>query len=341
MAVGIGWSLDDDHDFDTLMGTILIGAVLLFLVSLSTTVLPADPALLGIPDDEQHRPPATYFYKPYCLFNEQLSHISEEDASMLQRMASNANTQLPFRSSSHYWANTTTASTTAHNLYDDNDHHLFAEMPSLQLALLPSPPSETPMLVLPIALTSSFNFADPEDEEPDAWPVYSLMLTVFLAGIGSAMMNALLYIYLHDGLGLPMHLIGIIGMVSVASRAASKPLVHWRKKVWVTMNDVMPTRLISGAAFNSLWLIAVRQVDCVLLTAGQHQRMLLRGKMSALFNSLGPALGAALTGYLVDAYVHENIMTFSGFVFAYRGAAAVLAMCWAVSRGWAVVSEDP
>lgn len=79
----------------------------------------------------------------------------------------------------------------------------------------------------------------------------------------------------------------------------------------------------------------------MLLTAGQHQRMLLRGKMSALFNSLGPALGAALTGYLVDAYVHENIMTFSGFIFAYRGAAVVLAMCWAVSRGWAVAAEEP
>ncbi|KAI9494621.1 hypothetical protein BDB00DRAFT_817558 [Zychaea mexicana] len=253
-------------------------------------------------------------------------------------------------------------------------------MPSLQLALLPSPPSETPMLVLPIALTSSFNFIDQHEDDDDVdggapyysqwdpWPVYSLMLTVLLAGVGSAMMNALLYIYLHDGLGLPMHLIGIVGMVSVAARAASKPLVHWTLRrfplvavtgvahvilimcafgyTWLQPDYILSRlaavilQILQGAAFNSLWLIAVRQVDCVLLTAGQHQRMLLRGKMSALFNSLGPALGAVLTGYLVDAYVHENIMTFSGFVFAYRGAVVVLALCWAVSRGWTVVADD-
>ncbi|KAI9266730.1 hypothetical protein BDA99DRAFT_31226 [Phascolomyces articulosus] len=568
MAVTIGWSLDEDHDFDTLMGTILIGAVLLFLVSLSTTVLPADPALLGIQDDDhevttpllkcsfdiersfpetmttptnyivgretqqhtttspitptntmamsmanpitasmngngkpmttamtpstisittsnnsihsaimspyyEHRPPSTYFYKPYCLFNEQLSHISEEDASMLRRMASNANTHLsmkqqqqqqttttttttgtvntmattatnsiisesigadtergdstdfvgggattcctsPFRSSSQYWATTTTAttaSTTANNIHENNnDHYLFSEMPSLQLALLPSPPSETPMLVLPIALTSSFIYhhhtpstlnhqgGEEEEEEEenettattgatnappyynsfdlnnhhtnisDPWPEYSLLLTVLLAGIGSSMMNALLYIYLHDGLGLPMHLIGIVGMVAVAARAASKPLVHWAihhyPLVVVTgvahvilivcafgytwlQPDYLLSRLaavilqiLQGAAFNSLWLIAVRQVDCVLLTAGQHQRMLLRGKMSALFNSLGPALGAILSGYLVDAYIHENIMTFSGFVYSYRAAVVILALCWVVSRGWTALAED-
>ena len=425
MAVSIGWSLDEDHDFDTLMGTILIGAVLLFLVSLSTTVIPADPALLGIDDDDrgnhsittpllestfdieqsfpqitttattcafiehnncrnntcpsvpptspnskdssdgkimptttpnitpttaatnaihtavmspyyEHRPPSTYFYKPYCLFNEQLSHISEEDASMLRRMSSNANTHLtmkqhqhqhqqattttetttttpttatidsviseciyadtdrgyiadytaggatttyctgPLRSSSQYWATTTTtttASTTANNIHDVNsnsnsniDHYLFSEMPSLQLALFPSPPSETPMVVLPIALTSTFihktqyidnninnndDANNNEDEEQDdenetrapdypgsfysrhnrnlwdPWPVYSLLLTVLLAGVVSSMMNALLYIYLHDGLGLPMHLIGMVGMVAIAAKVASKPLVHW------------------------------------------------------------------------------------------------------------------
>ncbi|KAI7857307.1 hypothetical protein BDC45DRAFT_29425 [Circinella umbellata] len=566
MAVSIGWSLDEDHDFDTLMGTILIGAVLLFLVSLSTTVIPADPALLGIHDDDQgdhnattpllktifdveqpfsqtttpatscafienntnnnnnarrslpptspntkdsksgktipsttpsmipttvttnaihtavmspyyeHRPPSTYFYKPYCLFNEQLSHISEEDASMLRRMASNTNTHLtmkqhqhqqatmatetittttttettdsvisesigvdtdrgdntdytaggatttcctrPFRSSSQYWATTTTttASTTACNIHDEdnntsNGHYLFSEMPSLQLALLPSPPSETPMLVLPIALTSTFihnnhhhyydhnnsnnnNYENNnEDEEQNnngdetrafyyygsfnsrhnhnlwnPWAVHSLLLTVFLAGVGSSMMNALLYIYLHDGLGLPMHLIGIVGMVAVAAKVASKPLVHWAinrySVVAVTgvahvtlilcafgytflQPDYLLSRLaavilqiLQGGAFNSLWLIAVRQVDCVLLTASQHQRMLLRGKMSALFNSLGPALGAIMSGFLVDACIHHNIMSFSGFLYSYRVAIVVLAFCWAISRGWTVVAED-
>ena len=95
-----------------------------------------------------------------------------------------------------------------------------------------------------------------------------------------------------------------------------------------------------GAAFNSLWLVAVRQVDCVLLTAGQHQRMLLRGKMSALFNSLGPALGAIVSGLLVDACINKNIMAFSGFMYSYRAAVVLLAFCWAISRGWTVVADD-
>lgn len=106
MTLGIGWSLDDDHDFDTLMVTILIGSVLLFLLSLSTSVQTADPSLLGIvcnevvdetsPLSKQNLQSADtsgsfMYYKPYSLFGEQLSHISEEDASMLQRMATTNN----------------------------------------------------------------------------------------------------------------------------------------------------------------------------------------------------------------------------------------------------------
>ncbi|KAI8085743.1 uncharacterized protein B0P05DRAFT_585272 [Gilbertella persicaria] len=137
MAVGIGWSLDDDHDFDTLMVTILIGSVFLFLLSLSTTVQPADPCLLGIAaavyqQDLDERSPlvkhtlqptdtsSSYvYYKPYSLFREQLSHISEEDASMLQRMATTNNSvsikplprQTSFCSASLLSHATTTATT--------------------------------------------------------------------------------------------------------------------------------------------------------------------------------------------------------------------------------------
>lgn len=343
MAVGIGWSLDDDHDFDTLMGTILIGAVLLFLVSLSTTVIPADPSSLESPEDDPNdhltpllKPAPTspispsspthphshhhhhhyythhphhpsqhyvttnandleasihvmsqyyyeprYFYKPYNLFHEQLSHISEEDASMLQQMASQNDTvkavqeetmtttedetatttssheaagpppplspsaaaaargqadddpSCTFRSSSQYWATTTmaatSASTTANDIHSDA---IFDAMPSLQLALMPSPPPETPMLILPVAMVPNSFFATDDDSGDERcrqrWPVCSLLITVFSMGTVSAMMNALLYIYLHDGLGLPMHMIGIVGMVSTAAKVAAKPIVqHW------------------------------------------------------------------------------------------------------------------
>ncbi|KAI8365115.1 hypothetical protein BD560DRAFT_161092 [Blakeslea trispora] len=103
MAIGIGWFLDDDHDFDTLMVTILIGSVILFLLCLSTSVQPTDPTLLGItpPDIDEQSPlvkptdlvdtSSLPYYKPYSLFREHLSHISEEDASLLQHMTTTNN----------------------------------------------------------------------------------------------------------------------------------------------------------------------------------------------------------------------------------------------------------
>ncbi|ORX43021.1 hypothetical protein DM01DRAFT_1387221, partial [Hesseltinella vesiculosa] len=172
-AIGIGCFLDDDHDFDTLMGTMLVGCMGLFLLSLSTTVQPADPLLLGLKmenspletspllansyydDDElttkasplhhdlERQPrgstarlkpslksslssplyhqqqqrrsttslamedafyslpydqayPSYYHQKPYRYYHgDQLSHISEEDASMLQRMASTITPRAP------------------------------------------------------------------------------------------------------------------------------------------------------------------------------------------------------------------------------------------------------
>lgn len=305
------------------MGTVLTGSMLLFLLSLSTTVQPADPSLLGIPapDDEEastllkdsieptvttdstadfcHTPnedtlsdlqrPIYKNYKPYCLFNEQLSHISEEDASMIQRMASTTNLSTRFHqqqqqqhaqqpntgnpprptslagseslfsqiaglpprppschsssagsntgtatgdvfqhSSSQYWA--TTASTTANNILEEEEG-LFAAMPSLQLALLPSPPPDAPMLVL----WPQYHKIFPVDEArecvhsvaPPQRAVWCLVITLFVLGMAGAMMNALLYIFLHDSLGIPMHMVGIVGMVTIASEVAARNSVSW------------------------------------------------------------------------------------------------------------------
>lgn len=86
--------------------------------------------------------------------------------------------------------------------------------------------------------------------------------------------------------------------------------------------------------------MAVQQVDAVLLTAGQHQRMILRGRMSALFNSIGPAIGAILAGYLVDLYQQTSYMTFPGFLLVYKCSIVVLAISLLLSRGWSLAIED-
>ncbi|KAI8889024.1 hypothetical protein K501DRAFT_6828 [Backusella circina FSU 941] len=109
MTIVIGWFLDNDHDFDTLMVNILIGSVVLFLLSLSTTVN-ADPDLIM----EDERSPlnnarqasfgstkkksgsVAYCYTPYRLFREPLSHISEEEDNVVQRVqTTNSTTTRP------------------------------------------------------------------------------------------------------------------------------------------------------------------------------------------------------------------------------------------------------
>lgn len=83
--------------------------------------------------------------------------------------------------------------------------------------------------------------------------------------------------------------------------------------------------------------MAVRQVDAVLLTAGQHRRMILRGKMSLLFDSLAPAMGAVMAGYLVDMYSEKDILT--GFIMLYRCTAAVLVLSLTMSWGWSLTRD--
>ncbi|KAI9299904.1 hypothetical protein BJ944DRAFT_276285 [Cunninghamella echinulata] len=180
-ALSIGCFLDDDHDFDTLMGTVLIGCVALFLLSLSTTVQPADPLLLGFKLEEQsmetspllyhhnhhsiqHSIPinyydhdyissnftsptihyvtaplldsTTYHYKPYSLFGDHLSRISEEDASMLQKL-SMASSPSPSRAPSIH----SSTSTSLDYLLDNSTFHY--------TPLLPPSLSSSPLSISP------------------------------------------------------------------------------------------------------------------------------------------------------------------------------------------------
>lgn len=109
-----------------------------------------------------------------------------------------------------------------------------------------------------------------------------------------------------------------------------------------THHDLLFTCSFSypALAFNVFWYVAVQQVDAVLLTAGQHQRMILRGRMSALFNSIGPAIGAVLAGYLVDLYQQTSYMTFPGFLLVYKCSIVVLAISLLLSRGWSLAIDE-
>ncbi|CAO3625658.1 unnamed protein product [Mucor fragilis] len=314
MTLGIGWSLDDDHDFDTLMVTILIGSVILFLLSLSTTVQAADPSLLGIICNEidETTPLAKHasqpadtsssyvYYKPYSLFGEQLSHISEEDASMLQRMTTTNNSvsirPLPrpasiCSGSSHFTSSTThlynnqhmpcTAAPAAATEYEDSAcffhstlpstvhpasyHHplqynpyqfsgdLENSPPSFELARLPYPPAQSPAVVLIMLIPgyhpnqSSYqptnqipasstvvaeddyyhqcSIATHHHQQQSKWILKSFICSTLCLGVVFGMTQSLLYIYLHDNLRFPMHLIGVIGLTTISADLLASKLV--------------------------------------------------------------------------------------------------------------------
>lgn len=275
MALSIGWFLDDDHDFDTLMVTTLVGSVILFLLSLSTNVQAADHGLLlDVSENEEidetsplvkhsMHPAETsssyVCYKPYSLFGEQLSHISEEDASMLQRIATiNSLSIKPppkasLRSSflSFYaedvpkqYSNPQMSRSNNCPIYPLNE----TSPPSFELARLPYPPPEAPAVVL-IALfpvyqqngqyrnsqsTAQYlpNLLQQEEEhyylqcslethqhyqQRSRWILKSFISSILCLGVVYGMTQSLVYLYLHDTLGLPMHMIGIIGLISIAA----------------------------------------------------------------------------------------------------------------------------
>ncbi|KAI8371637.1 uncharacterized protein BYT42DRAFT_501827 [Radiomyces spectabilis] len=373
------------------MGTTLIGSMALFLLSLSTTVQPADPSLLAVPEVQAplmknalqpvESRTSNHFYKPYSLFGEQLSHISEEDASMLQRMSSQQRpTSLASRLS--YGSRTTTAgfayyidypwiaasrtpitrtSTTPNNGPECQP----IVLPSLELALLPLSSCEAPMAVL-MTLWPPLRFPPDEEELIYSYPIavsaatqYSLILSMALLGMAWAMMNSFLFLYLYDSLHLPMYTVGIIGAVTAVTDTLAKAssmrltrrfnvnlmigLLHldiilcafiytWlQPDHMATQIAALVLQIVQTLAFHLIWLIAYQQVDDILFV--NEQRMFLRGVMSALYASLGPAMGVLVVGLLVNEDVKAD-MALQGFQSVYQSVVGLVAFSSVVSWGW-------
>ncbi|GAN11320.1 hypothetical protein MAM1_0543c10879 [Mucor ambiguus] len=450
MTLGIGWSLDDDHDFDTLMVTILIGSVVLFLLSLSTTVQAADPSLLGIICNEidETTPLAKHalqptdtssssvYYKPYSLFGEQLSHISEEDASMLQRMTT-ANNSVSIKplprpasvcsgsshfthSTSHLYNNqhiSSTAAPTAAIEYEDSacffrpaplstmhpasyhnpsqynpyqiNYELENSPQSFELARLPYPPTQSPVVVLIMLIpgyhqhqcsyqstnqiTTSATVVAEDDychhrsiathqhQQQSRWILKSFICSTLCLGIVFGMTQSLLYIYLHDNLKFPMHLIGVIGFTTIsADFLASKLVIEviqnfslpvvigiahfilalcaltytWvQPEIFSTKLIVIFLQFLQCLSFQSIWLLAAHQVDSVILT--DHKRLILKGVMAALFSSLGPAIGVLFMGNLVNALKDDPLEKYTS---VYQYAAGISAVSGILSWEWSTTN---
>ena len=298
MSLCIGWFLDEDHDFDTLMVTTLIGSVVLFLLCLSTNVQAVDHELLGItPSQEEANEIISYTkndtlfrkintkstnnepgYKPYSLFGDQLSHISEEDASLLQRIPTTSSALMKpqkYAPSVYSSCNSHYAATSPNNYAEESNvpysyqHHatmLFnphlprnylteSLTPSFELARLPYPPPEAPAVVL-IKLFPNYCQAQNDSlhqnklnqklslqqeegyyylqcslethqhyQQRSNWIVKSFISTALCLGLVHGMTQTLVFLYLHEILGLPMHMIGFIGSVMIAADLLANKLV--------------------------------------------------------------------------------------------------------------------
>ncbi|KAI9477887.1 MAG: hypothetical protein EXX96DRAFT_482768 [Benjaminiella poitrasii] len=317
MSLTIGWSLNDDHDFDTLMVTILIGSMALFLLSLSTNVNQQLPPPDAVPDEE-----STLFicYKPYSLFREHLSHISEEVTTSIDTA--------------------TRHNTTSHHNQKKLD--VILSSASYQLARLPFPPPQSTVVVL-MDLPTYYS-EDEDDNRCAGSVVISFLCSTFMLGVVWGMSQTFVFVYL-DSLNAPMHLIGAVGAVTVIADLLARLaiLVYIYKYIYRSWL-MMAYGLLMSCLVLHVWLepakdvhqmilsmqfvilvLQLLQVDEVILSG--YQRMMVKGGMAALYSSIGPAVGVLWMAYLVSSAHHYELV--------YQYAAGVTCLSAVLSWEWA------
>ncbi|KAI8368026.1 hypothetical protein EDC96DRAFT_441621 [Choanephora cucurbitarum] len=230
-----------------------------FISLIWASIEPADPVELDI--NQEQAPlllknalhlttdPSNQFqlYKPYSIFGEQLSHISEEDASQLDRMFTNTDESLRHVTSYN--------SIDAPSFYSRNSDTLFYRPPvddtvlneptiisSYALALLPLP-SPTDPLVAAVRLCQSPDDLDQalmqdgyyqQNSNNYAlvkmyyWKTQALCLTLFLLGMGYTLINAFLLVYVYSVLDISISMISCLIIVHLISEV----VVTWIVEKW-------------------------------------------------------------------------------------------------------------
>ncbi|OBZ83574.1 hypothetical protein A0J61_08378 [Choanephora cucurbitarum] len=252
--------IHDDYLNYLLLAIFMAGMVSFVFISLVwASIEPADPVELDI--NQEQAPlllknalhlttdPSNQFqlYKPYSIFGEQLSHISEEDASQLDRMFTNTDESLRHVTSYN--------SIDAPSFYSRNSDTLFYRQPvddtvlneptiisSYALALLPLP-SPTDPLVAAIRLCQSVDDLDQalmqdgyyqQNSNNYAlvkmyyWKTQTLCLTLFLLGMGYTLINAFLLVYVYSVLEISISMISCLIIVHLISEA----VVTWVVEKW-------------------------------------------------------------------------------------------------------------
>ncbi len=259
----IGWliNLTGDGFLDTILVTMwVIGMILLLLVALLfTSVEPANSNQLNISDDQaplllknalhltaDQNSISFPLYKPYSVFGEQLSHISEEeDSSQLDRMFTNDNSLYPidsynsssapsFYSENRRYLSTNNNDEELLNMNQLSSMTIIPTVPSNALALLPLPTPTDPLVAFfPWMRPDQDNLQDDllvGQHHPyynhhqnsaltkiNNWKTNTLSLTLFLLGISYTLLNTFLFIYIYTILEISLSMIACLIMVHTAA----------------------------------------------------------------------------------------------------------------------------
>ncbi|CDH55257.1 predicted protein [Lichtheimia corymbifera JMRC:FSU:9682] len=338
-------------------------------------------------------------YKPYSLFGEPLSHISEEDASALQRMTSSNTTAQLMRHNSNHSVNSTsttasaaalaasgsvpitmygstnttmTSTSQALDLFWHRRNSLFYQQQqqqyqqqslppntntamasdlcsSAELSLLPLPPHDTSMSVLLLLQNMPAQLVASPTDAMIQWQIQSMSLTTLILGIVHGMINPMLFIYLCDVLDLSMWVVGLAAMIPVLADIIVHASARWQRReewsiLWLAVSIL---QVLQGLAFHLIWLAIVHRVSALLWTEEESFRIAQVGKLSALYSSIGPAIGVLLAGFLLSGNVTDvgssnssmtTTMLREGFILAYRCAIALTAASFVASWGWSTTS---
>ncbi|CAO3678873.1 unnamed protein product [Rhizopus stolonifer] len=232
---------DEDYLGVVLLVIWIIGMFSLSIIALSSVVKPATSNQLNISDDQaplllknarnltaDQGSICFPTYRPYSIFGEQLSHISEEDDSILDRIIT---TEDSLRHVSSYDSNApsfysriTTTNEELHHYYSRyteeqqtiDETHDPVMVHAYALALLPLPSITDPL----VALLSKQDDEEMEEElfprnyygysqqnnpqliQLKCWKMATLNLTLLLLGTTKALLNTFLFIYVYSSLGI-------------------------------------------------------------------------------------------------------------------------------------------
>ncbi|CAO3634923.1 unnamed protein product [Mucor fragilis] len=395
MTGGIGLvisAMTEDRYLDIiLIGVYTIGMVLLLVVALVfTTVEPANASQLDISDEQaplllknalfltadQNNLVA---YRPYSIFGEQLSHISEEDASQLDRMFTREDSLRPMDSydsnaPSFYSRNSyMSGSVVQVDPQDTNANYLSMTLvptvPANALALLPLPTPTDPLVAFFSCMRSNPESTDdelvggyyygqpqPQNHKVNQWKTQTLSVTMLLLGVANALMNTFLFVYVYSFMEMSMYIISCLIMIHmtcemIVAYIIEKWFIHGLNLTLVTTSvhitliicailypclkpdsvathvSLLMLQALQAIAFQLIWLSGADQVN--LIHWSHYERMKQRSRISALYSSIGPALGVMLAGYIL-----QSDQSMEDYTLIFKCCVALFSLSFVVSWGW-------